>query len=120
LVLAVDRGNELRGKIQREISFAARDHLRGISIRGRLEIANIRQAFGAQQLLSGILRSKTDAGIAHQSDRGRLQQPLRSPHLWRANEGRTASHRERRQNAASSVHHWHWDSSLEPTPSARA
>src|SRR5215813_9945696 len=33
----VDRGNELRGKIQCEIAVAARDDLCGIGIRGRLE-----------------------------------------------------------------------------------
>jgi hypothetical protein len=62
---AVDRGNELRGKIQREIALAARDDLRGVGIRGRLEIANIGQAFDAQQFLGGVLRRETNAGITH-------------------------------------------------------
>jgi len=72
----VDRGNELRGKIQCEIAVAARDDLCGIGIRGRLEIANIGQAFDAQQLLGGVLRSKTNAGVAHHSHCSRLRLPL--------------------------------------------
>jgi len=70
---AVDRGDELRRKVQREIAISACNHLRGIGIRGGFQIANISEAFGAQQLLGGVLRGERYAGIAHQSDRGRLR-----------------------------------------------
>ncbi len=52
---------------------SARDHLRGTGIGGGLQIADIGQAFGTQQLLGGVLRSEADAGIMHQSDRRRLR-----------------------------------------------
>jgi hypothetical protein len=63
----------LRGKIQCEIALAARDDLGGVGIRGRLEIANIGQAFDAQQFLGGVLWGKTNARIAHHSDGARLR-----------------------------------------------
>jgi hypothetical protein len=106
---AVDRGNELRGKVQREVAISARNHLRGIGIRGGFQIVNISEAFGAQQLLGGVLRGKTNTRIARQPYRRRLRRPIRGARTWRPDEPRCAGRRQRRQKPPPGLSDSHWN-----------
>jgi hypothetical protein len=66
----VDRDHERRGKVQAEIHLAARDAGSIISARLQRHIADIGEAFGAQELLGGVLRRQTQAAEPAEADRG--------------------------------------------------
>jgi hypothetical protein len=107
--------------MQREIALAQRDHPRGVGIRGGFDIANIGEALGTQQLLGGVLRRKTNTGIAHQSDSNRLGQPLGCERRRRTEDASCTGERERGQKAAPGLQHRHQTSPspLAVMPSAR-
>ena len=62
---AVDRGDELRGKVQIEIDFAIRDGLVDLRRRGRVDKADVCKALGTQQLFGNKLGGVADRGDAH-------------------------------------------------------
>ena len=80
---AVDPGDERRGINHREIRLAASDRLGEFSARWRVDIVDIAEPFGAQQLFGDILRGKTDRRDAHQAHAGRFNRLLRGQHSRR-------------------------------------
>ena len=73
--------------------------MRGVGIRGGIEIANIGQAFGAQQFLGFVLDARPNTGITHHADRGHLRRAL-CKYRRRADEASGAGERGRCQKAA--------------------
>jgi hypothetical protein len=79
---SIQRYGERRREGQTEIQLAARDHLSVAAAPPRFQVAEVSEAFRAQQLLCEVLRRGTDATELAEADRARLRRPLvgeRSP-----------------------------------------
>ena len=73
----VDRDQERRREVHAEIDLAARRSSAAfVDARLHAHIADIGEAFGAQQLLGDVLRREADAGSLGDPDRGRFRRPL--------------------------------------------
>ena len=72
----IDRDDERRREVQTEVDLAAPRSSRAGSPDRHRHVADIGEAFRAQQLLGHVLRREADAGYLVEADRGRLRRPF--------------------------------------------